>query len=275
MVVACPFAQFDGTRFYDPGYVRDYRKKLHEYVRSGSRGFGIQLDGHPDDLNVEFLDNQGILFDYSIGDVRVSTTVSVDQKGEIVQSTTLTSPSSNMTYINYTLDMSISVNRASYGQLTEGGPIPMPPLENHFRLLDPDGRWAIINPHLDAIVEGSFSIDEKPFDLKSNLSEDISYGKPVNKAFIGKLQLHPWQQTTVICTFKLQSSTIPSHPSAHPPSTASNLNNGWRLPKNELGIIIRRNLDYILDNCTIPVGKDFVCFIADHIALPLGWNRDN
>lgn len=39
--------------------------------------------------------------------------------------------------------------------------------------------------------------------------------------------------------------------------------------------IIRRNVDYILGNCCVPVSENEVAVLADHVALPLGWNRDN
>lgn len=135
-MVACPFSQFDGTRFYDPQFVRDYRKKLLEYVRTGSRGFGLNFKGQVRDFDVYFLDNHWILTSYSIDDVQISTSVYVSGTGEVVQSTTLNSTSSRFASFDYALCLSISVNRASYGQLTEGGSIPIPLLENHFLLFD-------------------------------------------------------------------------------------------------------------------------------------------
>lgn len=39
--------------------------------------------------------------------------------------------------------------------------------------------------------------------------------------------------------------------------------------------IIRRNLEYIMANCSIPTSETSVAVITDHVALPLGWNRDN
>lgn len=274
MVVACPFAQFDGTLFYDPSYVREYRKKLLNYVRSGERGFGLRLEGQLCNLNVEFLEPQSILVTYSIRDLHVSTTVSVNRDGQVVHSTTLTGNSSGIVHIDYTLDLSISVNRASYGQLTEGGPIPIPPSENDFQLLDLGKTWAIINENLDAMVDGNFYLNGQPIDLSVGLSEEVFHGKPASKMFPGKLQLHPGQQITAVCTFKVQPGITPSHLSSCPSVVSPRLTGSWKLPDNELGMIIRRNLEYILGNCTLHVEKG-VCFITDHVALPLGWNRDN
>jgi hypothetical protein len=275
MVVSCPFSQFDGTRFHEPGYVREYRMKLLGYMRSGTRGFGIQFKGQIRDLDVQFVDNQWILASYSIDEVRISTTVLVGEQGEMIQSTILTSRSSRMAYLDYALDLCISVNRASYGQLTEGGPRPIPPSENDFQLLDCGKRWVIINRNLEAMLEGGLFIDETAIDLSSSLSEEVFYGRPANKVFHGRLHLHPWQTSTALCTFKLQSGTTPSSGLSCPQTPPPVLKGHWKLPATELGMIIRRNLEYILGNCMLPVTDTAVCFIADHVALPLGWNRDN
>ena len=273
-MVACPFAQFDGARFHDPEYVREYRKKLLDYVRSGTRGFGLQLEGQIRSLNIEFVNDRWISFTYVIGHVRISTTVSVNKNNEVEQSMVLTSNSSKILDIGYGLDLRISVNRASYGQLTEGGPIPIPPSENDFRLLD-SKTWAIINQNLDAMIEGSLYINQQPVDLDCRLSEAIFQGRPTNKTHLGNLQLHPWKEITIMCTLKLHSGILPSRSPQYSNAIYSRLSDGWKLPVDEQGIIIRRNLEYILGVCALPLGEGVICFITDHVALPLGWNRDN
>jgi uncharacterized protein len=51
----------------------------------------------------------------------------------------------------------------------------------------------------------------------------------------------------------------------------------WHSAENQAQFIVRRNLEYILGNCTVPLPSqsDVACLITDHVALPLGWNRDN
>jgi hypothetical protein len=41
IVLASPYAQFDGTRFWDAGYVREYRKLMLKSVAHGTPGFGL------------------------------------------------------------------------------------------------------------------------------------------------------------------------------------------------------------------------------------------
>ena len=57
IVVATPFAQFDGSRFHDPEYVRKYRTTMLEYIRSRTHGFGLRFEGSVRNLNINFVDN--------------------------------------------------------------------------------------------------------------------------------------------------------------------------------------------------------------------------
>jgi hypothetical protein len=49
----------------------------------------------------------------------------------------------------------------------------------------------------------------------------------------------------------------------------------WKLQDPVALQIIHGNLEYVLGNCTIPISETSICVITDHVALPLGWNRDN
>src|SRR5262249_15712839 len=145
MIVASPFAQFDGNRFYDSEYVRAYRKKLLDYVRSGRQGFGLRFDGEIANLYVGYIDDQWIKITYSIGEVQFSTQLWMTSDGQVTQSTVVSCDSTGIVDVDYSLSLELSVNRASYGQLTEGGPIPIPPAKNETKLLSSGYRWAIIN----------------------------------------------------------------------------------------------------------------------------------
>lgn len=275
MVVATPFAQFDGSRFHDPGYVRKYRAKMLEYIRSGTQGFGLRFDGNPRNVNINFVNNQWILITYTIEDFQVSTTLSINQSGEVLQSTRIRSIAKSIMDLAYTLALDVSVNRASYGQLTEGGPIPIPPSKNILHLFENGRRWAVVNPHLDAIVEGSLLCNGQPVQLGSGISDSVAIGKPASAKLHGSKQFFPNESCTFIAKFHLKSGLIPTKKSTSTLSIGSGFRGQWRLGDDELSLIIRRNLEYILGNCTIPIGKSHMCLITDHVALPLGWNRDN
>jgi len=279
MIVTCPFAQFDGTRFHDPEYVRAYRKRLLEYVRDGTRGIGIRLHGNIENVQVGFLDNQWIYLTYSIGLIDVSSTVFVNNDDIVEQSIILTSRSSAILSIDYNLSLKMSLNRASYGQLTEGGPIPIPGLKNHFDISQSGDSWSIVNENLDAIVQGGLYCDNKSIFLGSQMSEEVYLDAPVDKSFHGSVELLPQSRHELRSTFSIRPMTISNSGKSSRllKSTAHQISSKgqWKMEKNERGLIIQRNLEYILGNCTFPIGDEAVCFITDHVALPLGWNRDN
>jgi hypothetical protein len=275
MVVASPVAQFDGKRFHDPEYVRSYRAVMLNWVRSRMQGFGIWFPGKASNLTINFVNNQQVLITYFVQEVHVSTTLSISLDGEVVQATRAKSRATTATQLDYVLALNVSVNRASYGQLTEGGPIPIPPSRNALQLFDNAHRWAVVNSNSDAMLEGGLLHNGQLVRLDSGLSETTALGKPINAEFSGRIQIVPGQSCAFISTFRLHPGTYPLRKPITPASTLQASRGQWRLENSELGLIIKRNLEYILSNCAIPVSNDATCFIADHVALPLGWNRDN
>lgn len=275
IVTACPFAQFDGNRFHDPTYVRAYRSKLLDYVRSGTPGYGLLFEGKISDLNIGYFDEKWIVITYSIGEAQILTKLWITGGGDVVQSTTVSSTASDVLDLDYTLSLGLSVNRASYGQLTEGGPIPIPPSRNELKLSSSGSRWAIINENLDAMVEGTLFQNGRPVNVEAQINECVVNGGPIDKRFNGKLQVPPGGVRTLTATFNLRpgvvSTPVPTSLSSSPPSASGS----WRLEQSPSALIIQRNLEYILNNCVFSVGNDAICFITDHVALPLGWNRDN
>jgi uncharacterized protein len=275
MIVASPFAQFDGDRFYDSDYVRMFRKKLLDYVRSSKQGFGLRFDGKISNLDIKYIDDQWIKITYSMGSMRFSTRLWISSNGEVTQSTIVSCDSTGVVDVNYTLSLELSVNRASYGQLTEGGPIPIPPLRNEMKLVSSGYRWAIINENLDAMIEGALYQDGEPVRIAAGIMNGVVTGRPASGTFNGRLQVTSSRPCTLTATFHLKQgrdiSCITPCVNTHPPSGKGH----WRLGHSPSSVIIIRNLEYILSCCTVPVGNDAICFITDHVALPLGWNRDN
>lgn len=193
----------------------------------------------------------------------------------MTQSISIHSQSSRAVKLDYMLLLQMSVNRTSYGQLTEGGPIPLPKSKNDFRLSHSGHSWTILNENLRAMVEGSLFYNGHPVYLGDESLEEIVIGQPIMKSICKKLHISPGQSCTLSATFALKpgiiASPLPPCLSFSPGSSSG----GWKLENSEMSLIIRRNLEYMLGNCTFPIEEDAVCFIADHVALPLGWNRDN
>ena len=115
----------------------------------------------------------------------------------MTQSTVVSSDTSSIVEVSYTLSLELSVNRASYGQLTEGGPIPIPQSKNETKLLSSGCRWAIINENLDAMVEGTLYQNGQPVCIGTEIREGVVTGGPASGMFSGRIQILPDQSLHV------------------------------------------------------------------------------
>ncbi|UKZ57633.1 hypothetical protein TrVGV298_011493 [Trichoderma virens] len=168
IIVAASYEQFDGTRYYDPLYVRDYRKRMLQMVNEESEGFGL-----------------------CIGNIGSRTAVDLTEMNE------------------------------------------------------------------------------------ARLDFDTRGGAAVRYVSIS---IAPNSAVTIGLTLHLSPGLNENHNFSALPCVNSNaLGNGlaWKKPETVETYIVRRNVDYILGNCAIPVSESAVALITDHVALPLGWNRDN
>jgi hypothetical protein len=245
-----------------------------DYIRSSRRGFGIHFTGEISDLKFKTVANN-VIVTYSAGKVQVETTISVSKEEGVVQSTVLATKLVHTVELGYTLALNVSVNRASYGQLTEGGPIPIPRLRNEFKLFEGNHSWAVTNRNLDATIQGALYCDGLPVCLESMTRQNTTLEQPVSTEFHGTIQIFPGQLRTLISTYRLQPGTEFSNILSPLLKLEPSRGEGWQIKNKTMSLIIRGNLSYILGNCTIPISKNATCLITDHVALPLGWNRDN
>ncbi|KIV99699.1 uncharacterized protein PV09_08632 [Verruconis gallopava] len=278
IIVAAPYEQFDGSRFYEPQYVRAYRARMLKMIRSGKPGFGVRFDRNSHQVAIEICDISTAIFKYHLHEhVTVTMTLKIDETGSVIQHAIISSTSSEPMQIPYIWDLGISINRASYGQLTEGGPIPIPPLENDFQILDQGDRYAIVNKHLNSHLEGSLWIDGTAVKMAKPMNETF-VGRPVSISYSRMIEVPANSSRTILANFHLYPDVnvregreaVPNR--QIPPSLSSQ---SWTPLESDALFIIRRNLDYFLGNCTFPVSETEVAVITDHVALPLGWNRDN
>lgn len=278
IIVAAPYEQFDGNRFYEPKYVRAYRARMLKMIQLGRPGFGLRFEGRPSHVSIEICDLNKALVRYQLReDVAVTVCLEVNETGSATQSATFTSTAAEITQIKYILDLGISVNRASYGQLTEGGPILIPKSENKFVVLDCGRRFVILNSYLGAHLEGCLEIDGAAVELAGLVSETFT-STPVVASFSKSINLPAHGSRSLTTRYRLIPNVdIQENFDMLHTNGLSELSSvpAWVRPENDALFIIRRNLEYILGNCAIPVSDTEVALITDHVALPLGWNRDN
>lgn len=345
VVVAVPYEQFDGARFRDPLYVREYRTRMLDFVAKGRPGYGIVVKGKPKEVSIIIPrpNVANIRFRIEDSSIEVHATLVVHD-GEAVQSVTLRNSSSTgcvaaaaAATVEGELSVCASVNRASYGQLTEGGPLPIPKSENALELAEDGGRFAVSNRHLEARLEGCYYIGDKLASLcgllddardrfhgsgssingNSNGTTTTSttttknvngcgtarravtvLGGPISASTPWKVLVPAGSSVELTARFRLRPVAIDGDGSGSPVaapvviasfapqlrirqtvvgaaakllSTAAD----WKDPHSVETYIVRRTLDYIIGNCLVPLGDGCCCIVTDHVALPLGWNRDN
>jgi hypothetical protein len=156
----------------------------------------------------------------------------------------------------------LSLQRCAYSQLTEGGPIPAPPVETHVRL---DGEILVIeNPHIGCVCISGLPLAGEP---KIQLSPDGSV--TLNFTLASTTDIH------LILAFgesldEAQTRLSAARPEINGGLTAFNWRKRWG--NTTADPILRRGLLYSL-NMAVPVNEGY-CLLTDHMLLPLSWNRD-
>ncbi|KIX06673.1 uncharacterized protein Z518_04649 [Rhinocladiella mackenziei CBS 650.93] len=278
VVLAEPYEQFDGSRFRDTPYVREYRARMLKSIETSTRGFGICFDVQVQNVQVD-LDGLGrARISYSTSDgFLITTSLQISRDAGVIQSSEITSTTSSTANVRYTMNLGVSVNRASYGQLTEGGPIPIPPSENRVGLQNHGQDVVVVNPHLSAHLQGCLKSDGKPVDLRGDIEEKVFHNAPVAGDFSRMLEVPAKESRRLMARFTLRPGTTCQTFSDDEITLSVGLPSIWPTSETTGRFIVRRNLEYILGNCSIPLSplRGVVCLITDHVALPLGWMRDN
>ncbi len=259
-------------------HVRQYRKKMLEMLQDAKPGFGLRLPkaaGSPSNVSIEFTSLGSAVMRYSLSSgVNVTYRLDVNSDGSLSQKATISNESGRAADVPYELDLSLSVHRASYGQLTEGGPIPIPECENHLQILGNGGYFTITNRFLGACMQGCLDLNGQPVTL-NGLQESTQSGAPLSSSMAGSVFLAAGATVELAARFELKPEAKDAESVARTAVAKESQGQDWNHPEKLETYIVRRNLDYILGNCSIPVSSGAVAVITDHVALPLGWNRDN
>lgn len=248
-------------------------------IQSGTPGFGLRFDIEVKSLvvNQHGLGQATIVYETTSGLV-ITTSLGVGEDGGVIQSSQIKSTKSSPVEVSYSIDFGISINRASYGQLTEGGPIPIPNSENRFVLVNAGRAFTITNPNLSAYLHGQLEINDEPVDIGAHIANQTFMQSPVKGNISKSCVVPPDSTVTLAAMFELQPGRYRTSMSGYrrPLDLAVALA-VWPIPETPGRFIVRRNLEYILGNCAIPLSPaaDAVCILTDHVALPLGWMRDN
>lgn len=281
IVTMNPFEQFPGgEKFWDSSFVRGYRKKFLETFNSPGTGFGLKITDIIEHLSLEYMDGQWPRISYVSDGVDMTSSffITGGQHPVMINTLTVENTQASAKAIEIDFGGTMSVNRASYGQLTEGGPIPIPNCVNRARYVD--GLFSVQNPNLRAVFECALYHDNRLLPLAGT---PVDSSDAISVHHLTKITLAPFQKTQVTALYRLRvySNDTADSDALDPglgyasPRKADLDFLAERAPKSVHKLVIMRAYDYILSCCCVPINERATCIVTDHIALPLGWHRDN
>jgi len=277
-VTLTPIEQFPGTQFYHPAFVRQYRRRLVDLSEQPRHGFGLRVRGEVQQPTLHLLENTVPLVRYHLETLEVSSLFLAggsEGSAHLINQIEISNTGDTEAMFPYEFGGTFSMNRCSYAQLTEAGPIPLPPLENALEVRV--NHLSIVNRHLPARTDVFLFDKSNPLPL-SPARETAA--EPVSYAHQGEIHLEKGERRLLTIVYVLVPST------EEPLTISASQVEAWireaqaALPHWKSGgddtaaFLVQRNLDYILSCCAVPVTDEHVCVITDHQLLPLAWNRD-
>lgn len=273
-ITLSPVGQFSNDEWYNSDFVRSYRKRLAEE----SEGFGISPSVNWTHQKVYFSSVGVPRFTCKSEEMTAQSTyyaVEFEKSGFLVHVLRLTNHSSETVSVPCQIGGTFSLGRSSYGQLTEGGPIPMPSLENELKV--ENHRLTLANKYLPARMDWIVFHNEQPVELEETRTVENS---PVKYESTYQVTVSPGETealtSVMTLTPNLEAKAITCDFADTLLQKAAETGESLLFPQDSDGssFIINRNLAYIMACCSVPVGKEQFCVITDHQLLPLSWNRD-
>ncbi len=251
-----------------------------QMVNSAGQGFGINIRNVRQEVAVDVAAMDMANLSYkSVDGADVRYKLRVNDGGSVTQTVHICNNTSRPLHIEHQVNLELSIHRASYGQLTEGGPIPLPQCENHLQVRSKDGAFTIRNKYLQAHISGALDINGSPGPLDGLINVTVPGVLRGSSSEWKSVTVAPNSDLTMCLTLNLASGLDVSSRGhlnmMNENKTGKEVTVAWRNPSTLQSYLVRRNVDYILANCVIPVSDTDVAIITDHVALPLGWNRDN
>ena len=158
----------------------------------------------------------------------------------------------------------LSLQRAAYTQITEGGPLPVPPLDAHYRF-----------------AGGILTIESLALGMAAaiaGLGDSEAWSQDSAEPLDIHLPLRPGEHKLTIAFGKNAAAATAKARRLFEADAAAALTierEYWRMAFADIvhDPLLRRALAY----CTlmaVPTGSGSTCLLTDHMLLPLSWNRD-
>ncbi|PTL39107.1 glycoside hydrolase family 125 protein [Alkalicoccus saliphilus] len=244
--------QFPNDKWYDSSFVREYRKGI-----AGNAGFGLHYTRFQ--TRQSYISEEGtIILERDKGPLKLRSYFQAEGS-TVTQVDHLTNGSSEVMAVPVYWEGRANMNRSSYGQLTEGGPIPIPEPErrsswqNETLLLE--NKSLKTSAACSFSLNGSFLKDENLLNEESTLLTEIT----LQPGETGECQL-----------------TIDLEPNGGPEKIWDFKNREFKEKEVDFNsFVVQQNINYILNCCSVSLNEEETCVITDHQLLPLSWNRDS
>lgn len=291
-------APFPNDRWYDQAFVRRYRAAL---ASPALPGFGFRFgEAAPPAAECSFPTPAMPLVQFkpaSGKELEIQTFAPWPTASEplaaAVQLVKVTSQNPPGARRAYQWNGTIALTRASYSQLTEGGPLPLPPVDYSFTVVD--GILAIENsglPQAVALLVGEFDATGQLTRILHDWKvTSANRGQSLALNLTGSLALDESPRVGAIYGFgddrEAARAVVLAVAAANPDRLQAETTARWQaldtlveaaeLEKRYPGAtwLVRQALAYNLACCPVPVGDQATCIITDHQLLPLSWNRDS
>lgn len=277
-ITLTPIEQFPDTQFYQPAFVRDYRRRLIDLAEQPGHGFGLRVRGEAWRPTLHLLENSAPLMRYHVGTLEITSLFLAGESenfNHLIQQIEISNTGETTAIFPYEFGGTWSLNRCSYAELTEDGPLPMPPLENALEVRA--NHLSLVNGNLRARADVFLFDNGSPLPLSPARK---TVAEPVRYAHHGEIHLKKGEKRELSLVYVLAPSL------EEPPSIAASQIEEWSYKAQAAlfhwkpwedetaAFIVQRNINYILSCCAVPITDEHICVITDHQLLPLAWNRD-
>ncbi|KAF3764110.1 hypothetical protein M406DRAFT_291154 [Cryphonectria parasitica EP155] len=292
LMIAAPWEQFDQAKRQDPVFVRQYRKHMERRLEGKIHGHGLVLNIRPGAVVINPVHSSlgsQVQHEYGSHDKRffIQTILKVRDDGTIIQASQITNTTDKACYVPAGLDLVLAVSRASYGQLTDQGGVEMPEKTNfyaqHTFHHEQTSIYSIDNDSLNGrlsaypiFYNATRHFRDQDDNPPANLREAQSRLKPQD------LAIGPNETLRIGCILRAEDIRWTEKGKKLPSRYRQTVQNSGASFSPALetieSTILWANVNYIIGCCSTPLGNaysDAVAVIPDHIALPLGWPRDN
>jgi hypothetical protein len=204
-VTLTPIEQFPDTQFYHPAFVRNYRRRLIDLADQDRQGFGLRIRGEVQEQTLLLFENNVPLVRSQLGTLEIASLFLAGDSGGfsyLVNQVEISNTGETVATFPYEFGGTWSINRCSYAQLTEDGPLPMPRLENALEARE--NRLSIVNAHLPARTDVFLFDNNTPLLLSP---ERKTASAPVDYAHQGELRLEQGERHLLTIVYILGTST--------------------------------------------------------------------